>query len=100
MLNLIMDEEINISLSSANSSTYVLLITLFLICLYLCMNQTKMIKIGGAPIVSLGSIMSRIINILIIVTLVMGIFTFPILFYAGLFFYVLQNYMFAFMKRI
>ena len=64
------------------------------------MNQTKMIKNGDNPIVSLGSIGSRIINILIMITLVMGIFTFPILFYACLFFYVLQNYMFAFMKRI
>ena len=30
------------------------------------------------------------IYILIIITLVMGIFTFPILFYAGLFFYILH----------
>ena len=64
------------------------------------MNQSKMMKGGAMPIISLGSIFSRILNILIIITLVMGIFTFPILFYAGLFFYILQNYMLAFMKRI
>ena len=95
-----MDEEINNIFCSVNSSTHVLLITLLIICLYLFMNQSKIFLRGGAPIISLSSIMSRILNILIIVTLVMGIFTFPILFYAGLFFYVLQNYMFGFMKRI
>ena len=81
-----------------NDSTYVLIITLGLICVLL-MNDNK-ILIGGRPIVSLNSIIGQIGYSLIILTLIMGIFTFPILFYAGLFFYVVQNYMFAFMKRI
>ena len=81
-----------------NDSTYVLIITLGLICIYL-MNNKKMLT-GGKPIISLNGILGQIGYSLIIITLIMGIFTFPILFYAGLFFYVVQNYMFAFMKRI
>ena len=56
-------------------------------------NELNLFKVNGLS-------NFRIIKILFYVSLIMGIFTFPILFYAGLFFYVVQNYMFAFMKRI
>lgn len=89
-----------VSINTVNSTTYVLLISLLLICLYLFTNKNNILKGGSSPIISLNSILTRMVNVLVIITLVMGIFTFPILFYAGLLFYVLQNYMLPFMKRI
>ena len=98
-----MNEEIDYSVESDisfNSNTYVLLICLFLVFIYINRKQSHLQSGGLTPVNSLVGLLSKMFNIFIILILILGIFTFPVLFYAGLLFYVLQNYMFAFMKKI